>query len=202
MNDYEMLYMINQKDHDAVNIMLAHYERFLWSVVHHACFDPEKLRLEKEDLFQEATIGFLKAIERFDVEVGVKFSVYLYHCCLHQVRLFIRRNRGMAYQLLSNAISLNHPAPSIVTESRGNLEEVVHDNNPGMDPVKMAHYIETKGLMDDILEDLSPLEKKIFFLRNQGYTYNDIAKACSTTSKKVDNILQKIRRLAKQKIDL
>ena len=201
MNDYELLYMIRQGDQDALDLLLEKYKRFRWSIVHHACYNPNALRLELEDLYQEATIGFLTAAHRFDEEMNVLFSVFAYHCCLHQVRLFIRRNRGMAYQLLNNAMSLDYPASSVVSEGGGNLEEIIEDSNPDLDPAQMAHYFETKEAMVELLNELSTLEKQVFILRNQGHAYVEIARLVESTPKKVDNILQKIRRLAKQRID-
>ena len=202
MNDYELLYMIDQKDHHALDLLLSNYERFRWYIVHRVCYNPQALRLELEDLYQEATIGFLNAVRTYDPELMVRFSVYAYHCCLHQVRLSLRRHRGRAYQLLNNALSLDYPVAHLVNEESGNLEEIIEDNNPAICPIQTAHFMETKVMIIQILDTLPLMEKEVFYLRNQGYAYADIAQLLDTTPKKVDNILQKIRRLAKQRIDL
>lgn len=45
---------------------------------------------EKEDLAQVGYLGLLAAIERFDVERGVKFSTYAGHCVNGEIRHFVR----------------------------------------------------------------------------------------------------------------
>lgn len=45
---------------------------------------------EKDDLLQVGYLGLLGAIERFDVDRGVKFSTYASHCVEGEIRHFIR----------------------------------------------------------------------------------------------------------------
>jgi len=48
---------------------------------------------EREDLFQVGSIGLIKALERFDPDLGHNFSTYAFHTILGEVRRYIR-DRG------------------------------------------------------------------------------------------------------------
>ena len=45
---------------------------------------------EAEDLFQIGTIGLIKAIDKFDLSYGVKFSTYAVPMIIGEIRRFLR----------------------------------------------------------------------------------------------------------------
>lgn len=48
--------------------------------------------LEKEDLYQIAVIGFLKAIDQFNPLLGMQFSTYAVPMMMGEIRRFLRDN--------------------------------------------------------------------------------------------------------------
>ena len=65
---------------------------------------------DADDLFQVGCIGLIKAIDNFDVEIGVKFSTYAVPMIIGEIRRYLRDNnmlrvsrgmRDLAYRALS-----------------------------------------------------------------------------------------------------
>ena len=50
---------------------------------------------EAEDLFQIGTIGLIKAIDKFDLSYGVKFSTYAVPMIIGEIRRFLRDNNAL-----------------------------------------------------------------------------------------------------------
>ena len=50
---------------------------------------------DADDLFQVGCIGLIKAIDNFDVEIGVKFSTYAVPMIIGEIRRFLRDNNSI-----------------------------------------------------------------------------------------------------------
>ncbi|MBE7022593.1 MAG: SigB/SigF/SigG family RNA polymerase sigma factor [Ruminococcaceae bacterium] len=65
---------------------------------------------EPDDLFQVASIGFLKALERFDVSLGLQFSTYAIPVMMGEVKRYLRDNAPIkvsrSYKELSGKAAL------------------------------------------------------------------------------------------------
>ncbi len=95
---------------------------------------------DMEDLFQIGTIGLMKAIDKFDLSLGVKFSTYAVPMIMGEIKRFLRddgpvkvsrtiKENGtkvkMASQMLQSEIG-REPTLSELTEATGlSAEEVV-----------------------------------------------------------------------------
>ncbi len=61
-------------------------------LVHHVVGRFFPSRTDREDLFQIGCIGLIKAIDRFDASLGVRFSTYAVPLILGEIRCFLRDN--------------------------------------------------------------------------------------------------------------
>ncbi|PSR22852.1 MAG: B/F/G family RNA polymerase sigma-70 factor [Sulfobacillus acidophilus] len=71
---------------DARQVLVERHWNLIWHIVHRFSgrgYDPD-------DLFQVGAIGLLKAIDRFDVERGLKFSTYAVPLILGEIRRHLR----------------------------------------------------------------------------------------------------------------
>ncbi|MFA5720443.1 MAG: sigma-70 family RNA polymerase sigma factor [Acholeplasmataceae bacterium] len=69
-NDYELLYLVKEKDTVALNILLKKYERFIYKKVYTFFFHDDG------DYFQEGLLCLYKAIETFDDRFNKTFMRY------------------------------------------------------------------------------------------------------------------------------
>ncbi len=82
----ELIIKAQNGDKAAQEQLVADNARLVWSIVirflNRGC--------EKDDLFQIGNIGLIKAIMRFDVNFGVKFSTYAVPMIIGEIRRFLR----------------------------------------------------------------------------------------------------------------
>ena len=65
--------------------------RLVLSIVQRFCLKKELI----DDVFQVGVIGLLKAVDNFDVSVGVKFSTYAVPMIIGEIRRFLRDNTSV-----------------------------------------------------------------------------------------------------------
>jgi RNA polymerase sporulation-specific sigma factor len=73
-------------DQDARQVLVERHWNLIWHIVHRFSgrgYDPD-------DLFQVGAIGLLKAIDRFDVDRGLKFSTYAVPLIMGEIRRHLR----------------------------------------------------------------------------------------------------------------
>jgi RNA polymerase sporulation-specific sigma factor len=134
--------------------------------------------LEREDLIQEGMIGLFHAIETFDKKKGFKFSTYSNTCI---------RNR------IYNALDYLWQHKKKIDNEK-DIEEIVSNNDPESDSIQT----ELSENLETAVANLTDLEQKVLdrYLNNKSYKV--IAGELEITSKKVDNILMKVKsKLAK-----
>ncbi|MCL4522173.1 MAG: SigB/SigF/SigG family RNA polymerase sigma factor [Firmicutes bacterium] len=73
-------------DEGAREDLVERHWNLIWHIVHRF----QGRGYDSDDLFQVGSIGLLKAIDRFDVERGLKFSTYAVPLIMGEIRRFLR----------------------------------------------------------------------------------------------------------------
>jgi RNA polymerase sporulation-specific sigma factor len=70
---------------------------------------------DSEELFQIASVGLLKAVERFDLDRGLEFSTYAVPCMIGEIRQFLRKDQPvhLGRTLQENAIRIKKLAEEL-----------------------------------------------------------------------------------------
>lgn len=82
----ELLKRSHAGDKEARDCLVMENAGLVWSIVKRFA----GRGAETEDLFQIGNIGLMKAIDRFDLELGVQFSTYAVPMILGEIRRFLR----------------------------------------------------------------------------------------------------------------
>lgn len=138
--------------------------------------------VEYDDLYQIACIGFLKAINNFDENFGVKFSTYTVPMVIGEIKRYIRDNGAFkvsrTLKILANKInrfideyqSVNNKLPTI--EEISNEFDIAPDEVViAMDSSRMPLSIYDKFEDDDEGQELI---EKIPFVDNEDRNLNHI----------------------------
>lgn len=152
----ELLKLTRKGDTDARDELINGNLKLVLSVIQRFTNRGEPL----DDLFQVGCIGLIKAIDNFDVELGVRFSTYAVPMIIGEVRRYLRDNnsvrvsrsmRDTAYKAiqvrekLSNELDREPTIEEISKELDMNKEDVVISLEAIVDPVSLYEPVYNDG---------------------------------------------------------
>jgi len=155
---------------------------------------------DKDDLFQEAMIGFVNAVNSFNVSKNENFKNFAMLCIRRQIISAIRKSKGYEKNLLNSSISLYE---FVSDEFGDNLIEKIEDFScPNPENVFII-----KEQMNDFFEIqskiLSKFERDVLEEYKNGRTYEEISIALDKDVKSIDNALQRVKsKISKNKDEI
>lgn len=60
-------------------------------------YKTSRVKLEIQDLIQEAALSYLEAKQKYDPSKGYKFSTFIYFCMANQLKTYVKKEKE--YQL-------------------------------------------------------------------------------------------------------
>ena len=103
-NDYELVYLAQEYNEDANEILYRKYKDLIYSKSYKYYFMLKKCGLELEDVIQEAFIAFYDAIRCFNQDSDCNFSTFVNVCITNRLNTLFTRYSGNKNILLNNAI--------------------------------------------------------------------------------------------------
>ena len=171
---YALLEKIAKKDEDAKQYFITCNMRLVLSIIKRF----NNAKVNEDDMFQAGIIGLIKAIDNFDLSVGVMFSTYAVPMILGEIKRLLRTNnslrvsryiRDTAYQVLKTRSELEKKdivaTPNVIAENLGIAEsEVVYALDAISDTVSLYEPVYSKDgeelyLMDQISDEKECDEK-------------------------------------------
>ncbi|MEL7606955.1 RNA polymerase sigma-H factor [bioreactor metagenome] len=141
----------------------------------------------KDDLFQEAMIGLIKAVNSYDGKFGAKFKTYAEVCVRRQVISAIRKTSTHMVKGISLYDYIDSENDSKVFDyyfSSENLNpEIVYIN----EEEKNLYYEQAKKI-------LSRFEIEVLTEYEEGKSYEEISLVLNKSIKSIDNALQRVKR--------
>ena len=126
--------------------------------------------ISEDDLFQEGMLALLKAEKTYKKQNGAKFETY------------------------ASVVIRNH----IIDVMRTQKDEPIGLNEDiTVDDQHSDTQAELLKILHEVLDSCNQFERAIFNAYFQGYSYQEICEIFGISKKKVDNTIQKIRKLAK-----
>ena len=189
-NDFELLYLINNNCVRAVEKMLDKYRALVYKQTfkHRSYMTPRGV--EHQDLYQEGHIALYDSFYSFKNLVSVPFYSFTKVCIERKMWGYIRKFSSEASKLFYNSLSLD----MTVTEDKNvYLHEMI-----GEDESKVSAFILYRDDLESLLvknKNLSEFELNVLVLKILGYTYQEVGDLLSCTAKKVDNTLQKTKKI-------
>jgi RNA polymerase sporulation-specific sigma factor len=161
-----------------------------------------------DELVSIAMVGYAKALNSYDPDRNVKFSTYAINCIRNEILFFLRKERRhMRYNVsLSTILSMDKNGNNL------SLEETV--SNLDVDEISLEDDV---LVSDDIkylqlaLEHLTPKERYIItyrygldrgIIKTQKEIADHIGMSQANVSKMEKNILDKIKKILKEKYNI
>ncbi|ONN27881.1 RNA polymerase sigma70 factor [Thermosipho affectus] len=147
---------------------------------------------EFEDIIQNGLIGLIKAVFYFDSEKS-SFNSFAWRSIESEIKTFITYLNRRKNKILSESSSIDS-----LNEAEGSEQADYSLEDKNSSVIKNA-FIQI--IKEKIMNYLKDIEIDIFEMWLEGYTYKEIEKKLNINLKKIDNTVQKIKRIGKTKID-
>jgi len=145
---------------------------------------------DKDDLFQEAMIGLIKAVDSFNFDENIYFRSFAELCIRRQIISAIRKSKGYGENLLNNCVSLyQFDNDEIETNI---IEQLIDISCP--DPENAILVKEQMNTYKEIQSKLlSKFERDVLYEFEKGKSYEEISIILDKDVKSIDNALHRIR---------
>ncbi|KAF2961187.1 sigma-70 family RNA polymerase sigma factor [Fervidobacterium sp. 2310opik-2] len=148
---------------------------------------------EFDDIVQNGLIGLIKAIYYFE-ENKSSFSTFAWRSIESEIKTFITYQNRKKNKMLSDSTSMDSVFDDVDDEQ---IDYFVADENTSTNVVKKTIL---SIVHEEILEKLNEEETQIFELWLDGYSYKEIEEMVGVNFKKVDNTVQKVKKIVRSKL--
>lgn len=147
---------------------------------------------EFEDMVQSALVGLIKAVYYYQPDKS-GFTSFAWKSVESELKSFLTFLNRKKNRLLTDAVSVDLLASSEDSEETGySFEDATRST------VRDALG---EMIVERVKDHLSEIERDIFQMWLDGFSYEEIQSMLDVNFKKVDNTVQKVRRVLKEKID-
>lgn len=192
MPEQHIIEAAQRGDEAAMEHLLKHYQ----GLMNYICDKYYLKDGERDDLMQEAMIGFVQSVKCYKPESGKQFKNFAYLCIKRELDSCVKRSNRKKHMVLNEAVSMSNynendeeveGKASYLIERDGSGEIISPENTV----VERETYAE---IMQKITSLLSGMELNVLILRMMGMSYNEITLALQLENKSVDNAVQRIRK--------
>ena len=166
---------------------------------------------ERDDLMQEAMIGFVQSVKCYKPESGKQFKNFAYLCIKRELDSCVKRSNRKKHMVLNEAVSMSNynendeqiEGKAAYLIERDASGEIVSPENTIVERETYAEIMQKffsgeeftyAEIMQKITALLSKMELNVLIMRMMGMSYNEITLALQLENKSVDNAVQRIRK--------
>ncbi len=186
--DNELLYLIADNSDEANSILQKKYD----PVISYYANKYSKLVVGKgidyNDLYQEGLIGLMNAVDGFKDQKNIRFSTFAFLCIKRSIISAVRIVSRKKHKVLNESYSLDYE----INAGEQSFDNFVSDSTGGIEDLLVSK--EKNELFNDkLVNELSSLEREVYELRINNFSYEDIANMLGKTKKAIDGALARIR---------
>ena len=180
-NDYELIYLIQEEDEQALNIMLKKYEPLIKKIVNHYYRIFKDFNIDFQDLVQEGRIGLYRAIKSYKEDKNILFYTFAFMCIKGQILAIYKKS--LRDKNKSSTLASLH-------DDLAFFEETGYIDSPEK---LMEESLITRQIIE-FKNNLEFIDANIFELRYNSFNYKEISKLLDISINVVDNKLVKIKK--------
>ncbi|MFN3692041.1 MAG: sigma-70 family RNA polymerase sigma factor [Fervidobacterium sp.] len=150
---------------------------------------------EFDDIVQNGLIGLIKAIFYYEKEKSA-FPTFAWRSIESEIKTFITYQNRKKNKMLSESASMDSYYDDIEDEQ---FDYFIEDQHEDTNVVRKTIL---SIINEQILEKLDEEETKIYELWLDGHSYKEIQEQVGVNFKKVDNTVQKIKKMVRSKLSV
>lgn len=196
LNEEELFNLLNEYNSENINALkklVLHNLKFINYITKKYEFSG----INNEELISIGTIGFIKAINTFNINKGYKLATYSSRCIENEILMNIRKNKKIENKIsVETIISIDENGQksaikNLLTDDRYNIEEHVIRN------------YENK-IINDVVNELPDRDQEIIklyfgFYNDVCYTEEEISKIYNISQSRISKIIRNNLPKIKQK---
>lgn len=170
-------------------MLIRKYNLLIWRSVNNLCLGYVPSGVERDDLFQEGCIALYGAFNTYDTNRNVPFYSFAKLCIERSIIGYIRKFSSLSSKQFYSSLSLDAFVSDDVTLYYSDVlsdEKVISS---------LTKYDEDVGDLYLYSPIINKFEKNVLVLQIAGYSYSESANQLKCSVKKIDNTIQKIKRL-------
>lgn len=185
--DNELINMVAENNEDARDMLYEKYNYIVSFILRKYMAKCRSLKLDYNELKQEALVGFSDAIANYNQDKDAKLNTFITVCVERRLNNYIRNMETVKERIRKDALSLDYEI-----DEEHSLYEII--GNDTLDPQNLLENSENfKNLLDKIENNLSDAEKDVLNLMLQNYSNEEIADKLNINIKSVYNTIARIR---------
>lgn len=143
---------------------------------------------DKDDFYSLANEVFVDVMNRFDNSQS--FDTFLYSCLSNKIKTEITKRNREKRKADRMSISIDTPIGDDENSTIGDM--IASDNNIEKELFERNKKVEWRKEVNDFLNSLSPLQRKIAFLLSDNNTPSEICEELHITIKHFENSMKRI----------
>lgn len=185
-NDYELVAVAQEGNEDAINIIYEKYKPIVIKKSKNAIIYADHHGIEINDIMQEGFIGLDEAIKNFSQDDTASFYTFASICIDRKIVNYLRKVTQSKNKILNEAITIDEVIERVASDSN-NVE------------FNYISSVEHRDLIRKISKELTVFERKVFNLKIEGYSFEEIAKTLNKDVKSIYNTFHRIKTKIKKK---
>ncbi|WP_232521306.1 sigma-70 family RNA polymerase sigma factor [Tepiditoga spiralis] len=185
MNIYKLIKYAQIGDNEAMGMILEKFEPMAKSVSakYYGTW------ADFEDFVQVGFVGLIQAVYNYKETSNTKFSTFAYLNISSEIKSFITYLNRQKNKVLTEAIDIDNT----LDDSSENGESFFETGEDEFKNILVSYII------DSSIETLKDDEKEMINLWRKGYSYSEISKKLKIKNKKIDNTIQKLKKILSKK---
>ena len=179
--------MIYENNEDAVNAIFKKYEPVIDYYAKKYSILVESKGLDYNDLYQEGLIGLDSAIKKYQEQKDIKFSTFAFLCIKRKIFTAVKNASRKKHSILNESYSLDYKSD----DYKNDFSNFVY-NNGGIEDL-LVNKEEKEVFNEKIKNALTDFELRVYELKINGFSYEEISRMLDKTPKSIDSALFRIR---------
>ena len=188
INDYEILFLVNEKNENAEEILIKKYKNLINKYIEEYKTIALQNGLEECDLYQEGLLGLTNAIKTFDQSKEASFFTYANICIKTKIQTAIRNSSSKKNIALNQSVSLDN----LINSETANYYDIICDSKNDISE-RLLKQEEQQQLFNKVEECLTPFEKQVLKLKTNSYSNDEIATKLQKDKRSIENAINRIR---------
>lgn len=190
INDYEVMYLVEEGSEDARNMVFDKYKPIIKSMASNYLKNFNRYGIEFDDLVQEGYLGLYNAVRSYHATRNTLFYTYATISIRSKMLNYLKKYTNQKNLANVGCISLDQDVSSNNDEP---LFSLIKDEDAIL-PDEAIMYIDFESKIKEFIFSLKFPYSSIFELKINGFTNKDISVLMDYPLKKVTNDISRLRK--------